>query len=99
LLAVAQIFDIDVIDQQIEKKFELLREGVEAFLGSPNPRTWVPPNWMTASNREFYKNLQIPTYHNGNPSLLLHELDLCNVPEIEEKFGGRQHMYVVVTRA
>ncbi|KIM71364.1 hypothetical protein PILCRDRAFT_93899, partial [Piloderma croceum F 1598] len=79
-------FDIEVIDKEIEKELKSLRGVVETFLKSPEPPTWVPPDYVTPSNREFLTNLRIPCYRNGNPSLLFHDLDVCDDNEIEKIF-------------
>jgi hypothetical protein len=90
-------FDIDVIDQQINWELESLREEIETFLRKPEPPTWVPPDYVTPSHREFLTGLRIPCYKNGNPSLLFHRLDLCDdYGQIEEVFGPSVHKHVVI---
>jgi len=72
-------------------------------LRNPEPRTWVPPDNvdLTQNSREFLTNLRLPTYANGNPSLLYHNLHLCDGDEVEEMFGDgiRIPMYLFVTCA
>jgi hypothetical protein len=46
-------FDIEVIDKELKS----LRGVVETFLKNPEPPTWVPPDYVTPSNREFLANL------------------------------------------
>jgi hypothetical protein len=90
---------IEEIDKEINKELDSLRGMVETFLKNPEPPTWIPPNSATPSNREFLTNLRIPSYHNGNPSLLFHNFDVCNDKEIEEIFGPGAHQYVVINCA
>jgi hypothetical protein len=71
------------IDKEIDKELKSIRGGVETFLKNPKPPIWVPPDYVTPSNREFITSLQIPSYCNGNPSLLLHDLDVCDDNEIK----------------
>ena len=75
---------IDEIDKLIDKEGESLSDEIEAFLKSPEPPRWIPPNCATPSNREFLRNLRIPSYLNGSPSLLFHNLDVCDGNQIEE---------------
>ncbi|KIM47458.1 hypothetical protein M413DRAFT_200359 [Hebeloma cylindrosporum] len=79
--------DIEVIDKRIHKELESLGGVVEAFLRNPEPPVWVPPDYVTADNREFLTNLQLPSYGNGKPSLLFHNLDKCDRIEIEKMLG------------
>ncbi|KAF8224450.1 hypothetical protein L208DRAFT_1461528 [Tricholoma matsutake] len=81
------MFDIEAIDKEIKKELKLLCEVIETFLKNPEPPTWVPPNYVMPSNHKYLTNLRIPSYRNGNPSLLLHNLDVCGGNEIEELFG------------
>jgi hypothetical protein len=97
LTSTGSTFGIEVIDQRIENELESLRVVVETFLRSPEPPTWDPPVYATPTNREFLASLRLPTYRNGNPSLLFHDLDVCDGDEIKEIFGKSQHMYVVIT--
>jgi hypothetical protein len=89
--------DIEVIDAQIDEELNSLRGVIMTFLENPEPPTWVPPNYVTPSNREFLTSLRIPCYDNGNPSLLFHDLDVCDDDEIKGIFGRRGHLYVVVS--
>ncbi|KAF8223312.1 hypothetical protein L208DRAFT_1426082 [Tricholoma matsutake] len=91
------IFDIEAIDKEIEKELKSLCEVIETFLKNPEPSTWVPPNYVTPSNREYLTNLRIPSYRNGQPSLLLHNLDVCDGNEIEEMFGHGEHLCICNT--
>jgi hypothetical protein len=88
--------DIETIDEKIHDELEKIRGKVETFLKNPEPPVWIPPNSATASNQEFLKNLQIPSYSTGNPSLLFHNLDVCDNKEIEMIFGPGAHQYVVI---
>jgi hypothetical protein len=88
-------FNIEVIDKELES----LRGVVETFLKNPEPPTWVPPDYVTPSNREFLTNLRIPCYRNGNPSLLFHDLDVCDGNEIEKIFERGAPLYVVINCA
>ena len=87
---------LEVIDAQIIQE---LNSVIMSFLKNPEPFTWVPPAYVTPSNREFLTNLRIPCYDNGNPSLLFHNLDVCDKDEIEELFGRYGHVYVVINCA
>ena len=83
----------------INEELDSLRGMVEIFLKNPEPRTWDLPDSVTASNREFLTNLRIPSYRNGNSSLLLHNLDMCDDKEIEMIFGPSAHQFVVINCA
>jgi hypothetical protein len=91
--------DIEAIDGKINEELNLIRGSVKAFLKIPEPRTWEPPNFVSPDNQKFLTDLRIPCYHNGNPSLLFHNLDVCNDKEIEMVFGCSQHQYVFINRA
>jgi hypothetical protein len=91
--------DIEAIDEKINKELDLVREVVETFLKNPEPRTWIPPDSVTPSNRQFLTNLRIPYYRNGDPSLLFHNLDVYDDKEIEMIFGPGAHQYVVINCA
>jgi hypothetical protein len=84
---------IDEVDRLINKESSLLCDMVEAFIKSPEPPDWIPP----ISNHEFLRNLRIPSYLNNSPNLLFHDLAVCNSDEIEEIFGQRRHVYVVIS--
>ncbi|KAM6498794.1 hypothetical protein JOM56_006742 [Amanita muscaria] len=89
---------IKEIDQRIEEELKSLRAEVETFLKSPDPPTWVPPNYATQSDREFLASLRIPSYRNGNPSLLFHDLDVCDGDETKKIFGdGAQPLCICNT--
>jgi hypothetical protein len=90
---------VEVIDKIIKEELDSLRGMVETFLKNPEPRTWIPPDSVTLSDRDFLTSLRIPSYHNGNPSLLFHNLDVCDDKEIEMIFGSRAHQYVVINCA
>jgi hypothetical protein len=90
---------IEEIDKRINKELDSLRGTVESFLENPEPPTWIPPDFTAPSDREFLINLRIPSYRNGNPSLLFHNLDVCNDEEIKRIFGGDEHRYVVINCA
>jgi len=87
--------DIEAIDEKISKELDsgMLRGMVEIFLKDPEPRPWIPPDSVMPGNQKFLTNLQIPSYRNNNPSLLLHNLDVCNDKEIEMIFGPGTHQY------
>jgi hypothetical protein len=91
--------DIGVINEQINKELNSLRGVIMAFLKNPEPSTWVPPDYVTPSHREFLTSLRIPCYDNGNPSLLFHDLDVCNDHQVEEIFGRYGPLYVVINCA
>jgi hypothetical protein len=89
-------FNLKAIDEEIDKELKSLRGVVETFLKNPEPPTWVPPDYVTPSNREFLTSLRIPSYSNGNPSLLFHDLDVCDGNEIEKIFEYGTPLYVLV---
>jgi hypothetical protein len=90
---------IKVIDEIINEELDSLRGIVETFLKDPEPRTWIPPDYVTSSDRDFLTNLRIPSYRNGNPSLLFHNLDVCDDEDIKMIFGPGAHEYVVINCA
>jgi len=47
--------------------------------------------------QKFIAELRIPTYPNGKPSLLLHDLDKCDGKKIQEVFGSATTTYVITT--
>jgi hypothetical protein len=76
----------------------LLREAVERFLKNPELPIWVPPDHVPSNAREFLLGLRIPTYRNGNPSLLFHDLDNLDAfdgQEMDKLFGRDTALYVV----
>jgi hypothetical protein len=87
------------MDEKIDMELESLRGVIETFLKNPEPSIWVPPDYVTPNNREFLTNLRIPSYTNGNPSLLFHDLDVCDDNEIEKIFGPGTSLYVVINCA
>ena len=89
--------EIEAIDQLVAKELDSFREEIKDFLKSPNPPSWVPPKSATPSDCEFYTSLKIPTYRNGDPSLLFHELESCDVEKIKKMYKRGRHMYVVTT--
>jgi hypothetical protein len=89
--------EIDAINQLVSEELNFLREEVEDFLKSPNPPIWVPPESATPSDCEFYARLKIPTYRKRNPSLLFHDLHLCDIEKIKKMYEPGRHMYVVTT--
>jgi hypothetical protein len=91
--------DIEIIDKKIKEELDSLRGMVETFLKNPEPPTWNPPDSVTPSEREFLTNLRIPCYRFGIPSLLFHNLDVCDSKEIETIFGSSAHQYVVINSA
>jgi hypothetical protein len=92
-------FEIETIQGKIDDELENIRGVVETFLNNPEPPVWIPPKSATASNQEFLKNLQIPSYLDGNPNILFHNLDMCDNDEIKMKFGHNAHQYVVINCA
>ncbi|KIL71414.1 hypothetical protein M378DRAFT_6158 [Amanita muscaria Koide BX008] len=90
-------FGIEEIDQRIEEELKSLRVEVETFLKSPEPPTWVPPDYATPNNRKFLASLQIPSYRNGNPSLLFHDLHMCDGDEIKKIFKNPQDLCICNT--
>ena len=88
--------DLPRIQENINNELEWLRERLETFIGNPDPPTWVPPDYVVL-NREFLTNLRLPTYRNGNPSLLFHHLDDSDDAEIKKTLGvGNQSLYAII---
>jgi len=88
-----------IIEEKIKKELDLLSGELKTFLKNPDPPTWVPTDYV-ALNREFLTNLRLPTYRNGNPSLLFHDLDACDDDEIKKIFGVSslsQTLYAIIT--
>jgi hypothetical protein len=98
-LTESKTFDIEVIYGKIDEELDSLRGIVETFIKNPEQRTWVPPDFATPSNRQFLTNLRIPSYHNGDPSLLFHDLDVYDDDEIEMIFGPSVHQHAVINCA
>jgi hypothetical protein len=92
------LLHIEAIDKKINEELDSLRGVIEIFLKNPEPRTWIPPDSVTPSDWEFLTNLRIPSLW-GNPSLLLHNLDVCDDREIKTIFGSKEHQYVVINCA
>ena len=74
--------NIEIIDEMINDELGNIRGMVETFLNDPEPPVWIPPESATASHQEFLKSLQIPSYLNGDPNPLFHNLDVCDNDEI-----------------
>jgi hypothetical protein len=89
--------NIDTTDEKIEKELISLQPAVEAFLKDPELPIWAPPRFATPNIQRFITELQIPTYPNRKPSLLLHNLDNCDGQKIKEVFDDVTPMYVVIT--
>jgi hypothetical protein len=86
-----------MIDRRINRELESLRETIERFIRNPEPPVWIPPDYITDSSvRDFLTSLQIPMYQNGKPSLLFHNLSLCDDDQIEAIFGSFNHVYVLI---
>jgi hypothetical protein len=87
------MLEIEALD--IQRTLDIIRPRIETFLTNPELPDWVPPS-TNPSDFEFLKNLRIPAYLNGSPSLLYHDLHSCHDDDIVEKIFGRpNHMYVV----
>ena len=85
----------EVIKENINKELDMMRGMIKAFLKNPEPPTWEPPkNIATPSDHKFLSDLRIPCYHNGNPSLLFHDLYRQNDVEIKKIFGHGAHKCV-----
>jgi hypothetical protein len=92
--------DIEAIDEKINRELNVIRGMIKAFLKNPEPRIWKPPEFASLSNQDFITDLRIPCYHNGNPSLLFHNLNVCgHDKEIKMVFGSSEHQYVVINCA
>jgi hypothetical protein len=82
---------IEQIDANIMKIREDIRLQIEAFLQQPNPPAWIPPPTVDPNHHEFLRNLCIPTYEDGSPSLLFHELAYADKSKVKEIFGDGRH--------
>jgi hypothetical protein len=88
--------DINKIDEKIDKELKLLQRKLEIFLKNPDRPLWVPADYVTL-HRDFLTNLRLPTYRNGRPSLLFHDLEACDDDGIKKVFGaGIQALYVII---
>jgi hypothetical protein len=77
------------IEEKIEKISDKIRPRIEKFLQQPNPPAWIPPSAIVdANHRTFLTNLRIPTYEDGRPSLLLHELADADESKAQDIFNG-----------
>ena len=94
-------FPINRIEDEINQELDSIRGVVKAFLNNPEPTTWISPDSIkiTQSNRKFIGDLQIPSYRDGAPSLLFHNLDECDDEEIEMIFGSDGRQYVIINCA
>lgn len=75
-----------------------MREMVKTFLKHPEPPVWTPPDSF-AEQPEISHRHQIPSHRDGYPSLLFHDLDVCDGKEIKMTFGSGAHQFVVINRA
>jgi hypothetical protein len=91
-----RILEIEEIDPLVKKELKSLRDVVAAFLKSPDPPLWAPPDYAAPSDREFLANLQIPSYADGRPSLLFHDLHSRDDDEIKKIFGTNDHVYEAI---
>lgn len=90
--------DIESIDKKVDNELDLIRGEVESFLKNPKLPIWEPPDFATPSNQKFLRNLRIPCYPNGDPSLLFHNLDTWkdDKDRISKIFESGAHQYVVI---
>ena len=91
------MLQIKALEPYILRTVDLISPIIQTFLENPELPDWVPPSTsMNSSDFEFLKNLRIPAYSNGSPSLLYHDLHLCHDDDTVEKIFGRpNHVYVV----
>jgi hypothetical protein len=83
---------IEQINAKIMEIREDIRLRIEAFLQQPNPPAWIPPPTVVDPNhRKFLLDLCIPTYEDGSPSLLFHELAYADKSKVKEIFGDGRH--------
>jgi hypothetical protein len=82
------------LEPLIKKTLGIIRPRIETFLENPELPDWVPPLFTNPSVSEFLRNLRIPTYRNGSPSLLYHNLH-SHHDVVEKIFGPGNHMYLV----
>jgi len=68
-----EVLELDVLQPEIQKTLDIIRPEIEIFLRSPELPEWVPPS-TNLNVSEFLRNLRIPAYQNGSPSLLFHNL-------------------------
>jgi hypothetical protein len=87
---------IEVINNLISKERKSLREMIVQFLKDPELPIWDPPEY--ASDREYLASLQLPTYPDGGPCLLLHNLNECDPDEVKV-FRGVHPLCVIITCA
>lgn len=78
----------------IKGTLDIICPRIETFLINPELPDWVPSS-TNLSVSEFLRNLRIPAYPNGSPSLLYHDLHACHDDVVEKIFGWGNYMYVV----
>jgi hypothetical protein len=91
------VLPIETIKDYISKERNSIAKIINAFLKDPEPSIWIPPEY--ASNREYLASLRLPTYPNGSPSLLLHNLDACDPVQVERLSEGLYPLCVIITCA
>jgi hypothetical protein len=69
---------------------------VAAFLKSPDPPLWAPPDHTTPCDREFLATLQIPSHGDGKPSLLFNNLHSGDDDEIKKIVGTNNLVYEAI---
>ena len=88
---VTPTFDINIIDQQIEKELQSLHVVFEKFITNSDPPIWVPSNYAALHNQELPTDLQVSLNCNGKSS---HDLHVHNVDEIKKYFRSNDHLFV-----
>jgi hypothetical protein len=89
----AQVLQIDAVQSEINGVLTSISPQIRSFLQNPELLKWQPPSSITdALTLEFLQKLQIPTYRDGRPSLLFHNLHLGNGLS-EEICGANSHLY------
>ncbi len=64
-----EVLEIKALQPHIQQTLDIIRLRIETFLKNPELPDWVPPPTNPRVS-EFLRNLRIPAYRNGFPSLI-----------------------------
>ena len=81
------------LEPKIKESLEIIRVDIENFLRNTEPPEWDIPSFVTDTTvSEFLRNVKIPAYQNGCPSLLFHNLKSHNDEVVNRIFVRGKHM-------
>ena len=79
---------LETLNEKLQTALSEIRPRIEKFLRNPDPPTWTPPaTVIDPDHRKFLSDLNLPTYRNGNPSLLFHNLANAYEFKVNRIFG------------